>query len=103
MGGVIPVSISNKSLDFYKNQVFQSFLDIEGLTEIAVNRPGEIWTEINGDWTFHNNDSVTFDFCKRFSQTLASFRGDEIGDTKPLLSATLESGETCTGRFSSCM
>lgn len=93
MGGVIPVSISNKSLDFYKNQVFQSFLDIEGLTEIAVNRPGEIWTEINGDWTFHNNDSVTFDFCKRFSQTLASFRGDEIGDTKPLLSATLESGE----------
>ena len=93
MSGVIPVSISNKSLDFYKNQVFQSFLDIEGLTEIAVNRPGEIWTEINGDWTFHNNDGVTFDFCKRFSQTLASFRGDEIGDTKPLLSATLESGE----------
>lgn len=38
MNGVIPVSISNKSLDFYKNQVFQSFLDIEGLTEIAVNR-----------------------------------------------------------------
>lgn len=74
MSGVIPVSISNKSLDFYKNQVFQSFLDIEGLTEIAVNRPGEIWTEINGDWTFHNNDSVTFDFCKRFSHTLASFR-----------------------------
>lgn len=36
---------------------------------------------------------MTFDFCKRFSQTLASFRGDEIGDTKPLLSATLESGE----------
>ncbi|MGK3611252.1 hypothetical protein ACSLN1_26560, partial [Escherichia coli] len=42
------------------------------------------------DWTFHNNDSVTFDFCKRFSHTLASFRGDEIGETKPLLSATLE-------------
>lgn len=36
MSGVIPVSISNKSLDFYKNQVFQSFLDIEGLTEIGV-------------------------------------------------------------------
>ena len=41
---------------------------------------------------------MTLIFCKRFSHTLASFRGDEIGETKPLLSATLESGER-TGRF----
>lgn len=85
--------INNKSLDFYKRQVFQPYLDIDGLTEIAVNRSGEVWTEINGEWSVHDDEKVTFDFCKRFSQTLASFRGDEVGDTKPLLSATLESGE----------
>lgn len=85
--------INNKSLDYYKRQVFQAYLDIDGLTEIAVNRPGEVWTEINGEWLLHKDEKVSFDFCKRFSQTLASFRGDEVGDTKPLLSATLESGE----------
>ena len=38
MSGVIPVSISNKSLDFYKIKYSSLFLDIEGLPEIAVNR-----------------------------------------------------------------
>ncbi|WP_340617419.1 P-type DNA transfer ATPase VirB11 [Xenorhabdus entomophaga] len=89
-----PISIiTNKSLDHYKRAVFQKYLDTEGLTEIAVNRPHEVWTEINGEWVSHKDDAVTLDFCQRFSRTLASFKKDEISEVKPMLSATLESGE----------
>lgn len=85
--------ISNISLDHYKKQVFEKYLNMDGLTEIAVNRPNEVWTEINGEWSCHQDNAVTLDFCTRFSHTLASFKKDEISEVKPMLSATLESGE----------
>lgn len=83
----------NVSLEYYKSTVFQHYLDINGITEVAVNRPGEVWTEINGEWKCHPDDKVTIDFCQRFSRTLASHVDDEVNDLKPLLSATLPSGE----------
>lgn len=85
--------VSNLSLDYYKNSIFQKYLDMDGLTEIAVNRPQEVWTEINGEWSCHVDEKVTISVCRAFSQTLASFKKDEISEVKPLLSATLESGE----------
>lgn len=93
MSAVAEMAITNKSLNYYKGLVFNKYLDTAGLTEIAVNRPGEVWTEVNGAWSRHIDDLVTLDFCRRFATTLASFKKDEISAVKPLLSATLESGE----------
>lgn len=84
---------TNKSLDFYKNEAFGQYLAMDGLTEIAVNRPFEVMTEINGEWSLHYNEFISLAICQRFSRSLASFKNDEISEVKPLLSATLESGE----------
>ncbi|HHQ6539575.1 TPA: P-type DNA transfer ATPase VirB11 [Serratia fonticola] len=88
----IKAGASNISLEYYKG-VFQPYLDIDGITEIAVNRPGEVWTEVNGQWMCKADDKITLAFCNRFSTTLASHIDDEVSELKPLLSATLPSGE----------
>lgn len=85
--------VTNRSLEFYKSGMFGKYLNLPGLTEIAVNRPGEIWLEVNGVWNSVVNPEITYIRCERFCQTLATYNGDHISDIKPLLSATLESGE----------
>lgn len=84
----------NLSLDFMKARLFGDFLSIDGLTEIAVNRPGEIHTKVHGKWTMHDSP-ITLGDCQAFARALATWNDDNIDDTSPILSATLESGERC--------
>ncbi|KHS98797.1 ATPase [Pectobacterium brasiliense] len=86
------MNAENLSLDFMKNQLFGEFLPLAGLTEIAINRPGEIHTKINGQWEKHDSP-VTLRQCHAFAKALASWNEDNIDDTSPILSATLGSGE----------
>jgi P-type DNA transfer ATPase VirB11 len=88
------LKISNVSLDQHKKRMFGEFLDMDGLTEIAVNRPGELFTKIRGVWKKHVV-SLTLAQCQTFATALANYQGDHIDDTSPVLSATLESGERC--------
>lgn len=86
------MNAKNLSLDFMKNQLFGDFLPTEGLTEIAINRPGGLHTKIKGKWQKHDVP-VTLRQCYAFAKALASWQEDNIDDTSPVLSATLESGE----------
>ncbi|MFU0781276.1 MAG: hypothetical protein ACFWT4_24400 [Citrobacter braakii] len=43
------MNTENLSLEFMKNRLFGDFLAQEGLTEIAINRPGELHTKIRGN------------------------------------------------------
>lgn len=86
------MTTENLSLDFMKNQLFGDFLPLEGLTDIAINRPGEIHTKIRGKWQRHDAP-VTLRQCHAFAKALASWNEDNVDDTSPILSATLGSGE----------
>ncbi|ATV43321.1 P-type DNA transfer ATPase VirB11 [Pectobacterium brasiliense] len=86
------MNAENLSLDFMKNQLFGEFLPLAGLTEIAINRPGEIHTKINGQWEKHDSP-ITLRQCHAFAKALASWNEDNIDDISPILSATLGSGE----------
>lgn len=88
------MAVKNISLDRYKQRFFGDFLELPGLTEIAVNRPGELWTKINGVWEQHAVP-LTYEDCYDFARCLAKHQGDNVEDIKPGLSATLESGERC--------
>jgi type IV secretion system protein VirB11 len=88
------LSIKNLSLNHFKNKLFGAFLTIEGLTEIAVNRPDEVFTKINGRWQKHAHP-ISFAQCLQFSTALANYNQDHVEDIRPILSATLESGERC--------
>jgi len=88
------MGVSNISLDQHKQRMFGDFLHLDGLTEIAVNRPGELFTKIRGVWQKHLVP-LTLAQCQTFATALANYQGDHIDDTSPVLSATLESGERC--------
>ncbi|KFC07118.1 VirB11 family type IV secretion complex ATPase [Trabulsiella guamensis ATCC 49490] len=88
------MTVKNLSLERYRQRFFGDFLALPGLTEIAVNRPGELFTKIDGRWTQHTV-SLDYDDCYAFARCLAKHHGDNIEDIKPGLSATLESGERC--------
>lgn len=86
--------MKNISLDRYTQRFFGDFIAHPGLTEIAVNRPGELFTKIDGVWELHSV-SLDYEGCYNFARCLAKHHGDNIEDIKPGLSATLESGERC--------
>lgn len=86
--------VSNISLDRLQKRLFGDFLALDGLTEIAVNRPGELFTKIRGQWE-KRSVPISLGDCSTFATALANFQKDHIDDTSPVLSATLESGERC--------
>lgn len=88
------MEITNISLNLHKEKLFGKFLSLDGLTEIAVNRPNELFTKINGVWQQHIVD-ISLEDCHEIGNSLASHNKDSLDDTKPILSATFESGERC--------
>ena len=84
----------NLSLETYVDRLFGDYLSLPGLTEIAINRPGELHTKIDGQWTMHSSD-VTYSQCEAFATALAVWHKDHIDETSPILSATLPGGQRC--------
>ena len=71
---------------------FKVYLDSD-LTEICVNRPGEVWTENTDGWHRHEAPDVTFQHCRHFAQLIATYNKKAINTDAPILSATLPDGE----------
>ncbi|MFK18505.1 P-type DNA transfer ATPase VirB11 [Salmonella enterica] len=85
---------TNVALEYMRDEILGDYLDIDGLTEIAINRPGEIHTKINGNWSMHESH-VTYEQCEAFASALAVWSDDNIDEISPILSATLPSGQRC--------
>jgi type IV secretion system protein VirB11 len=81
------MNAENLSLDFMKNRLFGDFLAQDGLTEIAVNRPGELHTKIRGKWQKQASPSR----CVSVMPLPERWRPGMtiISTTPPILSATL--------------
>ncbi len=45
----------NFALEYMRNSILGEYLDRPGLTEIVINRPGELHTKINGVWEMHSS------------------------------------------------
>lgn len=85
--------IKNVVLNAYAKKVFGKFLADEAITEIAINKPKEIWTEKRGCWTQHFNEELTLEVLQNFSPAFAGFNNTGIDDINPIVSGTLETGE----------
>lgn len=85
---------NNVALEYMRDEILGPYLEIDGLTEIAVNRPGEIHTKVNGAWSMYES-TVTYEQCEAFASALAVWQDDNIDETSPILSATLPSGQRC--------
>lgn len=69
------------------------FIDGRGVIEVCVNRPREVWVETTAGWTCHDAPTVTFEALKSLATAIATFTQQMTGEKRPLLSATLPSGE----------
>ncbi len=69
------------------------FLADASLTEVCVNRPGEVWTEGRGGWLRHDVPGLTFEHCSHLAKLIANYNAKAINATHPVLSAALPQGE----------
>lgn len=63
------------------------------VTDIYVNRPGELWVEtVNGNVERHDAPELTIEVLSRLSRQIAAYSNQGINREHPLLSATLPNG-----------
>lgn len=71
----------------------QRFLDDTSLTEIAINRPFELWTESSKGWVKHDMPDLTFGILKKLANVFAIFNKLEINQSNPICSGVLPDGQ----------
>ncbi len=69
------------------------FLQMNGVTEICINNPQEIFVEINSKFTRHEIPEFELGFLESLAELVAEYNQQEITPEKPLLSASLPTGE----------
>ena len=76
-------------------QLFKPFLQDKAVTEIAVNRPGQIYVEKKGQWEAHNIPELTYETLISLGTAVAAYAGENVmfNSTVPVLSAVLPDGE----------
>ena len=68
-------------------------LDAPGVLEVCVNRPGELLVETVCGWQVVAAPEMTHERCLSLATAVATFCDQQINQERPLLSATLPSGE----------
>jgi len=72
---------------------FAEFLLIDGVTEIVVNRPGEVFVENGPEWQQYNVPDLTIERLLSLANAIATYTDQEISSKRPILSAMLPAGE----------
>lgn len=67
-------------------------LSRDGVNEVSINRPGELWVEIKGDKSKHEIPQLTLDHLMSLGRLVAQSTAQVISEEYPLLSATLPAG-----------
>ena len=68
-------------------------LDAPGVLEVCVNRPGEFFIETVKGWHTVTAPELTQERCISLATAVATFSDQQINQERPLLSATLPTGE----------
>jgi type IV secretion system protein VirB11 len=68
------------------------FFAIDGINEVLINKPGEIWVELRGEMKKYEISALTFDHLRGLADLVARSTEQMISEEKPLLSGTLPNG-----------
>jgi type IV secretion system protein VirB11 len=74
-------------------QPLRQQLDAPGVFEVCVNRPGEILVETLLGWQSIDVPDLTLERCLSLANAVATYSDQQINQERPLLSATLPTGE----------
>jgi type IV secretion system protein VirB11 len=78
-------------LDAYL-EPFREWLAQDDVTEILVNRPGEVWVEQRGQMTRHDAEAVDDSLLQRLAEQVARVSNQGVSRERPLLAAMLPNG-----------
>jgi len=67
-------------------------LERNGVSELSINRPGEVWLEVGDSMERHEVPRITLDHLKQFARLAAQYTEQLISEEHPLLSGTLPGG-----------
>jgi len=68
-------------------------LDMPGVLEVCVNHPGELMVETAEGWQRSDAPELTLERCLSLATAVATYCDQQINQERPLLAATLPSGE----------
>ncbi|MGY3117448.1 type IV secretory pathway ATPase VirB11/archaellum biosynthesis ATPase [Bradyrhizobium sp. S3.14.4] len=71
------------------------YLADKTLTEIVVNRPGEIFVEGPGGWTRHEAPALTHVYLSHLATAAAGHTRQDVGPEHPVVSTSLIGDERC--------
>lgn len=83
--------MSLTALDTYLTPLKEYFA-LEGVAEISINQPGEVWIERYGDLERHEEPRLDLEHLKSLGRLVAQSTEQKISEETPLLSATLPEG-----------
>ena len=92
----VVAQISNDFLDYqYEVLGVREFMASPDVTEICINRPGEIYLESRGGWQRVEVPSLTFERARQFCTAVIneSNTGQRITDVDPVVSLTFPTGQ----------
>ncbi len=70
----------------------QQYFDMPKVSEISINKPGEIWVEIGGDMQRFDVPELNQEHLKSLGRLVAQSSEQNISEETPILSATLPQG-----------
>ncbi|MGL9623052.1 P-type DNA transfer ATPase VirB11 [Bradyrhizobium sp. U531] len=71
------------------------YLADESLTEIVINRPGEVFVEGPEGWTCHTEAALTYAYLSHLATAAAGHTRQDIGPEFPVVSTSLIGEERC--------
>ena len=89
--GIQPADGIDPFLEAYL-EPFRGWLAEGDVTELLVNRPGEVWVEQRGSMTRHDAPAVDDALLQRLAEQVARISNQGISRERPLLAAMLPNG-----------
>ena len=80
-------------LDFLDQAGITQRLNLPGTTDVAINRPFEIWTDTPKGWKREDAPWLTYNLCWRVANSLAALNNRELAPRSPIHTVDLPTGE----------
>ncbi len=87
------MSLSDVSALELTARALRPYLADSEVTELCINRPGEVFLETRSGWRRESIPFADADWCRRFAKLIANATRQRVDETSPLLSASLPTGE----------
>jgi len=71
------------------------WLEPGDITELVINRPGELAVEGPGGWTFREDKALTESWLTTLAKAAAAFTAQDVTPETPICSTVLPTGERC--------